>query len=88
VSNGLATLLLFLETALMADTQTSLPATPAQNLPERDYTVRDLAQSKQCSARHIWRLIDAGRIPGVYRLGRLVRIHRATADAWFARGCK
>jgi excisionase family DNA binding protein len=55
---------------------------------ERDYTVPDLASSKQCSPRHIWRLIDAGKIPGVYRLGRLVRIHRATADAWFASGCR
>jgi len=58
-----------------------------QSLDNRDYTVRSLAASKQCSERHIWRLIDGGKIPGVYRLGRLVRIHRATVDAWFASGC-
>jgi excisionase family DNA binding protein len=55
---------------------------------EPDYTVPDFAARRQCSERHIWRLIDAGKIPGVCRLGRLVRIHRATADAWFANGCK
>jgi excisionase family DNA binding protein len=54
---------------------------------ERDYTVNDLAGRTQSSPRHIWRLIDAGVVPGVYRLGRLVRIHRATADAWLAAGC-
>jgi excisionase family DNA binding protein len=64
-----------------------LPDQTASALTERDYTVSDLAERTQCSARHIWRLIDAGKVPGVYRLGRLVRIHRATADAWLAAGC-
>jgi excisionase family DNA binding protein len=54
---------------------------------ERDYTIPDLAERTQSSARHIWRLIGARKVPGVYRLGRLVRIHRATADAWLAAGC-
>jgi excisionase family DNA binding protein len=72
----------------MNDTLTSTAFPSSHNNPaERGYTVRDLARSKQCSERHIWRLIDAGVIPGVYRLGKLVRIHRATADDWFARGC-
>lgn len=65
--------------------------TPPSNLApapnERDYTIPDLAERTQTSTRHIWRLIDAGKVPGVYRLGRLVRIHRATADAWLAAGC-
>jgi excisionase family DNA binding protein len=56
-------------------------------LTERDYTIPDLAERTQSSVRHIWRLIDAGKVPGVYRLGRLVRIHRATADDWLAAGC-
>jgi excisionase family DNA binding protein len=55
---------------------------------EKDYTVPDLATRTQSSERHIWRLIDLGLVPGVYRLGRLVRIHRATADAWLAGGCQ
>jgi excisionase family DNA binding protein len=53
-----------------------------------DYTVPDFAAVLRCSPRHLARLIDRGAVPGVYRLGRLVRIHRATADAWRAAGCK
>jgi excisionase family DNA binding protein len=60
---------------------------PTDAPAERDYTVPELAYRTHCSPRHIWRLIDAGHVPGVYRLGRLVRIHRATADAWLAAGC-
>jgi excisionase family DNA binding protein len=73
----------------MSDTLSSTATSVVLSSPsDRDYTVPALAESKQCSERHIWRLINTGRIPGVYRLGRLVRIHRATADAWFATGCK
>jgi excisionase family DNA binding protein len=50
------------------------------------YTVAQLAAALQCSPRHVWRLIDAGRVPGVLRVGRLVRISRAVADAWIADG--
>jgi excisionase family DNA binding protein len=63
-------------------------ALPLSLRPEPDYTVADLAARTQSSSRHIWRLIDLGLVPGVYRLGRLVRIHRQTADAWLAAGCK
>jgi excisionase family DNA binding protein len=50
------------------------------------YTVADLAGLLQCSERHVWRLIDLGRVPGVLRVGRLVRIARAVADAWIVDG--
>jgi excisionase family DNA binding protein len=60
----------------------------AASSTDSDYTVPNLADRTQSSERHIWRLIDAGLVPGVYRLGRLVRIHRATADAWLAGGCR
>jgi excisionase family DNA binding protein len=73
----------------MSDALNSTALPPSPGIPaDRDYTIPELAKYKQCSERHLWRLIDAGRIPGVYRLGRLVRVHRATADAWFANGCK
>jgi excisionase family DNA binding protein len=52
------------------------------------YTVAQLAAALQCSPRHLWRLIDLGRVPGVLRVGRLVRIARAVADAWIAGGCR
>jgi excisionase family DNA binding protein len=65
------------------------PTTTAPEPPaEADtYTVDQFAGKTQSSSRHIWRLIDQGLIPGVIRLGRLVRIHKATADAWLAAGC-
>jgi excisionase family DNA binding protein len=69
---------------MTATTALSDRAAPA----ERDYTVRDLAARLQCSERHIWRLIDQGRVPGVLRIGRLVRLHGATVDAWLAGGCR
>jgi len=59
-----------------------LSTTPA----DQDYTVSDLAHRMQCSDRHIWRLIDGKLIPGVYRIGRLVRLHRPTVDSWLASG--
>ena len=50
------------------------------------YTVDDLAAITKSSSRHIWRQIDLGAIPGVYRLGRLVRISKPVFDAWLAAG--
>jgi excisionase family DNA binding protein len=48
------------------------------------YTVSDVAQLTQSSERHVWRQIDLGRIPGVFRLGRLVRISKPIFDQWLA----
>jgi excisionase family DNA binding protein len=56
----------------------------AAKLDAATYTVEQLAAALQCSPRHLWRLIDLGRVPGVLRVGRLVRIARAVADAWIA----
>ena len=66
---------------------TVLPAmrTVAQ-LDPATYTVAQFATVLQCSERHVWRQIDLGAIPGVLRIGRLVRISRTIADAWLAAG--
>jgi excisionase family DNA binding protein len=49
------------------------------------YTVPEIAILTQTSVRHIWRLVDAGRIPGrIKGLGRVVRFSRAAVDAWLA----
>jgi excisionase family DNA binding protein len=61
------------------------PATPA-TVEAATYTVRDLALVLHCSERHVWRQIDLGLVPGVLRIGRLVRLHRATVDSWLAAG--
>jgi excisionase family DNA binding protein len=47
------------------------------------YTVPEIAKLAQSSERHIWRLIDAGKVPGRIRgLGRLVRFSKPEIDAW------
>jgi excisionase family DNA binding protein len=33
-------------------------------------------------------MVDQGRVPGVYRVGRLVRFRADAIDAWIAAGCK
>jgi len=48
------------------------------------YDVRDLARLLKCSDRHIRRMIDAGEVPGVRKLGRLVRASRAVVDKWLS----
>ena len=62
----------------------SPPAKQAAKLDAQTYTVDQLAAAAQCSPRHLWRQIDLGRVPGVLRIGRLVRISRTIADAWLA----
>lgn len=58
----------------------------------RDYAalldVRAVAQLLDCSPRHVYRLADAGRMPGPVRLGALVRWRRADLDAWLDGGCR
>jgi excisionase family DNA binding protein len=51
-------------------------------------TVDDVRAIIGCSRRHIYSLIDAGRMPAPIRLGRLIRWDRASLAAWIADGCK
>lgn len=39
------------------------------------------------SPRTVYRLSDAGRMPGPVKLGSLVRWNRAAIDEWIAAGC-
>lgn len=50
--------------------------------------VKQVALWLHISARQVARLVDAGRMPGPVRLGRLVRWRRAEVLAWIAGGCK
>lgn len=50
--------------------------------------VQTVASLLGCSARHVYRLADGGRMPAPVKLGALVRWHRATLDEWIADGCK
>ncbi len=40
-----------------------------------------------CSTRHVYRLVDAGRMPSPVRLGALVRWRRTELMAWVENGC-
>ncbi|MHB1037769.1 MAG: helix-turn-helix transcriptional regulator [Pirellulales bacterium] len=57
-------------------------AAPAQLLD-----VLAVAAMLGCSARHVYRLADAGRMPAPVKLGALVRWDRAALDAWIGAGC-
>ena len=50
-------------------------------------TVHDVAGMLSCSARTIYRLNDAGRMPKPVRLGSLVRWPRAIIERWIDQGC-
>ncbi len=40
-----------------------------------------------CSAKHVGRLADSGRMPAPVRLGWLVRWRRGDVERWIAEGC-
>ncbi len=46
------------------------------------YDVPEMARMLKCSERHIRNMTDAKQIPGIIRLGRLVRFHRGIVNDW------
>lgn len=50
-------------------------------------TVNEVAKRLHCSARTVYRLCDAGRMPRPLRIGTLVRWHEPVIEAWIADGC-
>jgi excisionase family DNA binding protein len=65
---------------------TATVSAPAET-PTALLSVKQLADLVNCSTRHIYRLVDAGRMPPPVRLGALVRWSRPTIEAWIADGC-
>jgi excisionase family DNA binding protein len=49
--------------------------------------VNDVAALLKCSARHVWRLADAGRMPRPHKVGALRRWERAEIEQWVRDGC-
>jgi excisionase family DNA binding protein len=66
----------------------TLTATAPEPTAVQLLDVRAVAALLDCSARHVYRLADAGRMPPPVRLGALVRWRRGDLDAWLADGCK
>lgn len=50
--------------------------------------VRTVAAMLDCSACHVYRLADAGRMPRPVKLGALVRWRREEISDWLAAGCQ
>jgi len=50
-------------------------------------TVNEVAKRLRCSARTVYRLCDAGRMPRPLRIGTLVRWHEPVIEAWITDGC-
>jgi len=65
---------------------------PSTAAPDREpaalLDVRAVAALLDCSARHVYRLADAGHMPPPVKLGALVRWRREAINAWIADGCK
>lgn len=51
------------------------------------YSIDDVAQILNCSARHVRRLVDTCRIPQPIKLGALLRWVKTDIDQWIATGC-
>jgi excisionase family DNA binding protein len=49
--------------------------------------VQAVAEMLNCSARHVYRLSDAGKMPAPVKLGSLVRWSAASIRGWIDQGC-
>ena len=49
--------------------------------------VQAVAETLGCSPRHVYRLSDAGKMPGPVKLGSLVRWFASAIREWVAQGC-
>ncbi len=49
--------------------------------------VHQVAALLRCSARHIWRLSDAGKMPRPHKIGALCRWDRSVIQQWVGDGC-
>lgn len=49
--------------------------------------VQTVAEMLGCSARHVYRLSDAGKMPAPIKLGALVRWNRTAVESWIEQGC-
>ena len=67
----------------MPETTVALP--PAEEVRLLD--VKAVARFLSCSARHVYRLADSGRMPHPQKLGALVRWDRIELEKWLADDC-
>ena len=61
-------------------------ATTAAALPPELLTVDELAEFLRVERKTLYDAIARGELPGVRRIGRVIRISRSTVLAWLAEG--
>jgi excisionase family DNA binding protein len=61
---------------------------PAETSAKLLLDVHAVAEMLGCSARHVYRLSDGGRMPAPVRLGSLVRWSQSSLEEWITSGCK
>ena len=66
----------------MSATSNPQPTEPAT------YRVSEAAARAGVSKRTIWRWLDGGKLPGVLRQGKVVRISRKSFELWLESGGK
>ena len=66
-----------------------------QTTPSQEHTtttallnIGDVASLLNCSARHVYRLVDTRRIPQPIKLGAILRWVKADFEQWIANGCQ
>jgi excisionase family DNA binding protein len=74
------------EVSQMSTTTAAPGAAPTRD-PAALLDVHAVAALLDCSARHVYRLADAGRMPRPLKIGALVRWRRADLDEWLVAGC-
>ena len=57
------------------------------DVPLRLADVVGVADMMACSTKTVRRLVDAGKLPGVVRVGRLLRFDLAVLANWVRQGC-
>jgi excisionase family DNA binding protein len=64
-----------------------LPSEKSRQVQSLLISAAEVAALIRCSQRHIWRLLDAGRMPAAVRVGALVRWNRQAIEKWIEAGC-
>jgi excisionase family DNA binding protein len=67
----------------MSEATVALPSAEEVRLLD----VNAVARFLSCSARHVYRLADSGRMPRPQKLGALVRWDRIELEKWLADDC-
>lgn len=57
-----------------------------KRLDAATYRVQEAADLAGVSVRTIWRWIDARKVPGVIRVGKIVRISKSPFEVWLSSG--